>query len=395
MLKSRLLFIFSLCIISIISTPTIAQSNCSITTGRAVITTFINRTQDVVQLDEISFDCVRELRATLQPYESYTITSYEGVDWEFNLEDAPLGKFNVPNLDRITFDILPPPATVDVDDVFKVNVSPLYDYEINRTITKISVDTWLESSIQPDDDWRQLLELSRDENAVYLYDEERNETLELNLTEGLIRSTSEEEERVAMFLIQGAYDEKLRSTNLTFIGYQGDGIDTPGGYIEEYADGVWINYESTIEAKSYLLEVIGYNDSSVFLSDPTRDIQIEINLSDARVRFDEDEFVIFETGGPVIEPLINGYNVTYTPFGADTDTMLGAYRQTEALTWVEDGINGNLGIFNFTETSRDEWSVHLFDASRGIELEIDLQVHGVFMRNNDERSLLYVTFNEG
>ncbi|GEM_PF-5101164 len=392
---ARLQFIVILLALTMISMfPVQAQSNCSVSTGQPVTTTFINRTGDVVLLEELDFDCQPILIATLQPYDSYTITSFEGVGWQFMTSDTLLGRFNVPNLDRVNFDILPSPATVDVDEVFKFNVGILYSEEISRTITKISSDTWLESGILPDDDWRQLLELSRDDNAVYLYDEEREETLELNLTEGLIRSTLDTAERVAIGIIHGAYDEGLTPTNLTFIGYQGDDIGKPGGYMEKYSDGVWINYESTAEGKSYLLEVTDYDDTSVYLYDPTREITLTIDLSTYNVIVDTDAYTIFEATGPIITPLVNGYNVSYTSFGVDANTMLGAFRQVDMMTWAEDGLDGNIGIFTFTETARDEWSVYLYDASRQLRLQIDLFLDGVFINQDGEKALLYATFDE-
>lgn len=55
---------------------------------------------------------------------------------------------------------------------------------------------------------------------------------------------------------------------------------------------------------------------------------------------------------------------------------------TEAGRWIEQGNAG--GAFNFVEQSRDDWTVYIFDGSRGVRLQIDSQHHRIAYASRGE-----------
>lgn len=67
---------------------------------------------------------------------------------------------------------------------------------------------------------------------------------------------------------------------------------------------------------------------------------------------------------PAANHAVNGRNVVRV------DAPGGSFIHTGNGTWVEQGHDGS--TFNFVETRRDDWSVYLHDASRNVNLQLDL-----------------------
>ena len=62
---------------------------------------------------------------------------------------------------------------------------------------------------------------------------------------------------------------------------------------------------------------------------------------------------------------VNGQNVEVV------QTAGGSFRKQPGGGWVEMDSSGRTA-FNFQETGRDDWSVYLNDASRDVQLQLDL-----------------------
>ncbi len=62
----------------------------------------------------------------------------------------------------------------------------------------------------------------------------------------------------------------------------------------------------------------------------------------------------------------------------------GSFRFAGGRRWQERDRNGRV-TFTFREQNRDEWSVYLFDASRGVHLQLDLHRQTVLYRRGNER----------
>ena len=77
-------------------------------------------------------------------------------------------------------------------------------------------------------------------------------------------------------------------------------------------------------------------------------------------------------------------NLNWVTFGAlGGGQEFGAYRQVDRYTWHEDSVADGRDIFEFKETRRDQWTVHLFDASRKVTLQIDLHARIIYYHDHE------------
>lgn len=75
--------------------------------------------------------------------------------------------------------------------------------------------------------------------------------------------------------------------------------------------------------------------------------------------------VIVAPAAAQIAPGVDGRNVTMVT------TTTGAFARQPDGSWAELDARGGVA-FRFTEKARDQWSVYLNDASRGVDLQLDL-----------------------
>lgn len=90
---------------------------------------------------------------------------------------------------------------------------------------------------------------------------------------------------------------------------------------------------------------------------------------------------------------VNGYNVAEVRFNG------GLFRETGRGYWTEYGADGRVK-YTFKETGRDDWSVYLNDASRNIQLQIDVHRNWIRLGDNggpkrDFYSITRASRNEG
>jgi hypothetical protein len=79
---------------------------------------------------------------------------------------------------------------------------------------------------------------------------------------------------------------------------------------------------------------------------------------------------------------VNGRNVTSVVASTALYVLLPLGR------WVETGADG--ATFDFVEDNRDEWSIYLSDASRGVRLQLDLsKKQGFYSEGSSKKRPLY------
>ena len=66
--------------------------------------------------------------------------------------------------------------------------------------------------------------------------------------------------------------------------------------------------------------------------------------------------------------------------------ILGVYRQVDSHNWVEKSYSSDVS-FKFQEVERDESSVFLHDASRNIDIELDLETHAVLYSDKNKKDV--------
>lgn len=84
-----------------------------------------------------------------------------------------------------------------------------------------------------------------------------------------------------------------------------------------------------------------------------------------------------EAASPYSRDGVNGYNVQIVQFGQQGQQQ-GSFVQTGPGQWQEQPAHAGGNAFAFEERQRDDWSVYLFDASRGVAIQLDLHTRIVY-----------------
>jgi hypothetical protein len=161
----------------------------------------------------------------------------------------------------------------------------------------------------------------------------------------------------------------------------------------------------------YNFQETGRDDWSVYLNDASRDVQLQLDLHRRKVSYGtnggarSDLYDIVSArsaiapaqqvvtpaaqkppkfkAGADLSQAVNGRNVEIV------QTAGGSFRNQPGGGWVEMDSSGRTA-YNFQETGRDDWSVYLNDASRDVQLQLDLHRRKVsYGTNGGARSDLY------
>ena len=84
-----------------------------------------------------------------------------------------------------------------------------------------------------------------------------------------------------------------------------------------------------------------------------------------------------EAASPYSREGVNGYNVQIVHYGQQGQQQ-GSFVQTGPGQWQEQPTHAGGNAFAFEERQRDDWSVYLFDASRGVAIQLDLYTRIVY-----------------
>jgi hypothetical protein len=115
---------------------------------------------------------------------------------------------------------------------------------------------------------------------------------------------------------------------------------------------------------------------------------VEINVVEEHVRphYDVPRVAAYVTAHPAKpQAVVNGQNV------ALVEVPNAEYVMVERAKWVKQGANGE--HFEFTEDGRDEWSVYLTDASRGVKLQLDLFQKQVYLLGPQQKRPVFPIVN--
>ena len=148
-----------------------------------------------------------------------------------------------------------------------------------------------------------------------------------------------------------------------------------GGIFQRTSPGRWTEFNDG--GATFTFEERNRDAWSVYMYDADRNVWLQI---------DTDRNMI--SAGTGDAPRIDIYGITDTTAGAVTGNPLvdsgitgpnliradydgGLFQYMNGVQWVEIGDNG--GSFQFRETARRDWTIDLYDASRNVSLQIDIQ----------------------
>jgi hypothetical protein len=142
------------------------------------------------------------------------------------------------------------------------------------------------------------------------------------------------------------------------------------GSFTSRGNGTWIEVDAAGKP-GFTFTESGRDDWSVYLKDATRNVDLQLDLHQKRV--------FYSDGSSNKAPL---YDITdYAELNGRTVNVArhsqGTFTSQGNGTWIEADTAGKPG-YTFTESGRDDWSVYLKDASRNIDLQLDLHQKKVF-----------------
>lgn len=176
------------------------------------------------------------------------------------------------------------------------------------------------------------------------------------------------------------------------------------GWFEKGDDGRWHEYDKN-GRETYSFDESMRDDWSVYLNDPSRNVQLQIDLHRKMIGYGSnggaktDLYPITSSQRPLPPvpmmmappppmapppmPMLNGRTV------ARVDFAQGRFIEIAPGKWAEYASDGKV-VANFAETGRDDWSVYLNDAGRNVQLQLDLHRKMVgYGSNGGKKSDLY------
>ena len=165
----------------------------------------------------------------------------------------------------------------------------------------------------------------------------------------------------------------LNVTKVEFVDSKGD----TGNY-HENIDGSWSEDNST-KKDHFHFTVSSKDKSSVFLYDASRDLALDLNLASKTVNYNGGTLYTITTiskAAPSRSVQKNAYAVTQIEFSDSTGKLLGNLHMNADGTWTEDSTTEK-NKFSFTEEARDQWSIYLYDSSRDLSLQLNLDTKEV------------------
>lgn len=155
--------------------------------------------------------------------------------------------------------------------------------------------------------------------------------------------------------------------------------------------------ETNNQGTNYFVET-HRDEWSVYLNDASRGVRIQLDLWVKKVKiapYNSEYIVTAAKAGPrklsgkktisprvqpnlPVQPMVGnpvkGWDASFVKYCSADRKIYGSFTQTGGKNWKE---SNNQGTNYFVETHRDEWSVYLNDAGRGIRVQLDLWVKKV------------------
>lgn len=175
----------------------------------------------------------------------------------------------------------------------------------------------------------------------------------------------------------------VNGRNVNTVEFASNG-KTLGAFIQTAAK-TW--KEDSFAGNDFDFVEMNRDDWSVYLRDASRGVNIQLDLHTKKVMYSDDNgnaFPLYDISRSLKK--VNGYLTCFVSFsGINGGKSLGSFTQTSAKQWKEVSANPKGNSFNFTEVARDQWSVYLRDASRGVNIQLDLHTRKV-MYNEDGKA---------
>lgn len=171
----------------------------------------------------------------------------------------------------------------------------------------------------------------------------------------------------SFLLIPGASAQEANARNVRLVNY------AAGTYIQD-SPTTW-REDAGSNGQFRFIEV-SRTDRGVYLYDAGRRVNIVLDMFQRKVLYSDplQSFPLYDITSESAK--INGRIVRLVRYMDKKGALAGGFSQQADRKWVEFGPTQNVK-FNYTEAARDDWSVYLQDATRGVSIQIDLHTRKV------------------
>ncbi len=226
-------------------------------------------------------------------------------------------------------------------------------------------------------------ETARDIWSVYLLDDSRNVKIQLDLHRKMIIYSDANTTRTDLYALNNVklFEEKplfippITGHSVNYLDLETIG-DKKQAYLKKTGPFTWVELDKDKAVRFYFNEVKKHK-GILYLLDASRYVTLEIHLNSKQVVYSDNNanrFPYFNI--TKAQSKINGWVANLVSFRSLKGVPLGTYRQTGTKTWVELNFEDKVA-FRFNETHRDDWSIYLHDASRKVNIQLDLHTQKV------------------
>lgn len=189
------------------------------------------------------------------------------------------------------------------------------------------------------------------------------------------------------FLFSASVQATTTGRNVNVVEF-GDGSGQLGTF-RQISKNQWIEQNKQGQ-QTFAFSQTQRDDWSVYLLDSSRNVRLQLDLHRKVVRYSDpqtpirDQYKILASSSTLSGWLVS--NVVFKENGAN----IGEYNQSSGKTWQELSLPSRKVAFSFQEQARDDWSVYLYDASRDVNIQLDLHTRKVmYSEGNGSRRPLY------
>ncbi len=147
----------------------------------------------------------------------------------------------------------------------------------------------------------------------------------------------------------------------------------------------WVEEGTTLGRTRFTFKELNRDAWSVYLKDESRNISIQLDLHTKKVYY---------TGADGKRVELYNISKAYSKVDGRIATRVnmktkegpGYFKMLDNGNWVEGRVKPGYSGSTFTEMNRDDWSIYLRDASRGLYIQLDLHTRKVMISYDNNRT---------
>jgi len=270
--------------------------------------------------------------------------------------------------------------SLKTDNINYIEFSRPETQERSGIIRQINHDTWRIRDVINDKEGPEYAETHRTADAIFLFRKNKNQILELNLTQNTILSSYGGSSRKIYSILTSSSKTTGWLVNLIQIG---DRPNTVQNEFQQISETIW-REKITGGGGEYTYKMIARGEWGIFLQDTERDLRIHLDLhrNIRRSAWGNAPFTdidkIVRSSAKITGRLVNRIDYS-TNSGLEVE---GSFRQLTKDTWIQDDLDIGYNLYQFKEVFRGIWAVELFDEKRKLKVRLNLHTGKITLTEN-------------